>query len=328
MSFDWFEKLLGDYLNKVILWLRDDKKRLTIGILLFVFIILSIIPKVYNLFSKFEYVKTFLIITNFIYTNSDSKNFILSISAIVLLTTLCLIFLILRLSNKTININPEKQPDLWSFYKGSGWSIVEDEKSWNKVLKITNSGYPVILKFGNEWINYKFSFETKVPLEVKPQHRNFTFVVRAKDKTNNVFIQCLPSGKIRPHLFANGVIVVDDVNEIDFLAEYPLDKWFPVSVLVQGDKVSISMMSVSATYKIPSELFAVSSGMVSPVMLLSKVMELNLKKKSDTPEGGVQVPVYVLDLDYEKGTVGFREYGEEMAMFRKIKVELIQPLYR
>ena len=39
-----------------------------------------------------------------------------------------------------------------------------------------------------------------------------------------------------------------------------------------------------------------------------------------------QTPRLAFDLDYEKGTIGFREYREETALFKNIQIELLEPI--
>ncbi|PIU73716.1 hypothetical protein COS78_00940 [Candidatus Shapirobacteria bacterium CG06_land_8_20_14_3_00_40_12] len=211
---------------------------------------------------------------------------------------------------------------------------MEDNTSWNKVLKLTKCEYPAILKYGNDWLNYNFSFETKIPAitdkDFPKEHQNFTFVVRARDKGNGVFFQCKPDGTIRPHLLTNGLFIVDDTNTIKFLAEFPIEKWIPVRIEVNGDNVVINIFSVSATYKIPSARLLLPSNEVRSVMTLDKVLKLTDENKHpDTSKNPTSSePKLAFDLDYEKGTVGFRESGKETAMFRKIKIELLQPIYK
>lgn len=262
---------------------------------------------------------------NTVYQLAKTTEFILGLSLVVALLFGFFLYLNSRMSKKVVEINPETEPNLWSFYKDSGWSIVQDDDSWNKVLKIKNSAYPAILKFGSEWINYVFSFQVKVPSSVEESHQNFSFVVRAKDKANSIFLQCRPGGKIRPHFIADGLFIVDSENEIDFPAEYPLDKWVSVTVTVEGDLITVSMMGVSTEYKIPSKRVTISGGLAKTVMTLKYVLEKELNPSVDWTRTNLSSGVFVLNLDYEKGTVGFRESDKEEALFRKIKVELRQP---
>jgi len=327
MFMGWFEKILGPKLNKVFLWLGENVKRQVISFVFLVLVTLVVSPKIVKTATDTSFSNLFISFVNFTCWAIGTKNYIFILTIALILLTWVFAKIYFRVFKKTIEVNPEKEPGLWSYYKDSGWSLIEDKDCWEKVLKITNCTYPAILKFGDDWIDYCFSFQVKVPSFVPVDRQNFSFVVRARDKANNIFLQCKPDGKIRPHLLAGGIFIIDDKNEIDFLAEYPLDKWFDVKMVVEGDKITIFMMGVSATYKIPSEHYAVSSGMISPTMPLSKIKEFNLGKnnKKMEPSGGVMTSAFMLNLDYEKGTIGFRESGKETALFRKIKIELKHP---
>lgn len=330
MTWNWFDELLGSYIKKLTLWIKDESGRFVFFVLALLILSFIIIPKFLAFLSVIDYPQVAVSSYEFIYKNSNSRGYGLILLGAILILILFMLFLHKKVMKGTIYVNPEKEPELWSFYKGSGWYIVDDIESWNKVLKITNSFYPAVLKFGHEWINYNLYFQVKVPSNVPVGSRNFSVVVRARDKSNNVFLQCNPDGKITPHVIADGIFIVDDKNPIDFLAQYPLDKWFDVSVSVQGDKAVIRNMGLSATYKIPSERFVISAGMTNSVMTLSYVIEKNIKRENSiesTSQGSSGIPVFVLNLDYENGTIGFRESGQEAALFRKIRIELKHPFH-
>lgn len=329
MAVDWFGKILEPKINSVVLWLRDETRRLVISLTLFAILVLVIYPKTTQFILGFSFTAAFENIWHPLYSAVGTRGYIIILSGLFLLLLISLLSTRSRLFRRTILIGPEKEPTLWSFYRGSEWSIVEDKDSWNKVLKITNCHYPAILKFGDGWIDYTFSFQTKVPSDVPKQFQNFSFVVRAKDKTNNIFFQCKPNGIIRPHLVATGVFLIDENNIIDFPAEYPLDKWIDVCTKVYGDTVSISMMGSTAIYRVPSTRYVIARSMIKPVMSLEEANKLNLEKeqaKDAEKQATLQAPSYLLDLDYEKGTIGFREHGLETALFRKIRVTLRNPL--
>mgnify|MGYP001583683032 CR=1 FL=1 len=322
MYLNWLQNILGQYLNKVILWAKDDKKRLVFFLFFAVFIYVVVVPKLIQVLTNYNYWDFVLTASTFIYNNSITKQFVSTLFIIVVILIIIVLRFFLKNYKRVFEINIEKQPELWSYYVGSGWSIVEDEESWNKVLKLTNSPYPAILKFGNEWLNYHLSFQAKIPPTVKKENQNFTFVIRAKDKGNAVFFQCKPDGTITPHFITNGLVIVDETNKIKFLAEFPINKWIPIKVSVKGDEVNISMLGVSAIYKIPSTRLAIPSSEIKGVMTLECANTLT--KQNDNSA----TSKLAFDLDYEKGTIGFREYGEEVALFRKIRIELLQPIYR
>lgn len=328
MEWNWLQNTLGEYLSKLVLWAKDGKTRFVLFVLMALFVFIVIIPKVSQLLANYDYIALATSVWSFIYSNSNTKPFVIALLLVDFLLVLFVLQYLTRSTKRTFEINIGKHPNIWSYYKGSGWSISEDTTSWNKVLKLTNCGYPAILKFGTEWLNYCYSFEAKIPSTVRKGRQNFSFVVRARDKGNNVFFQCKPDGTITPHLVTNGLFIIDKANEIKFLADFSTDKWVPVKVNVKGDQVTITMLGVSATYTIPSTRLVIPSDKVRSDMYLDEALELT---KNSGAENSVatsqQAPKVAFDLDYEKGTVGFRESGEEVALFRKIKVELLQPFY-
>lgn len=328
MNWSWFEKLLGQYINKSILWVKDGKVRFAIAVVCLFFFSVVVLPKLVTILNGINYSHNIANAYIALYKFANTREFGLLLLGILLISCITIYSLYRTITIKSINIRPDKEPDLWSFYEGSGWSIVEDNDSWNKVLKVTNSSYPSILKFGTNWINYDLYFQVKVPSTVLPQHRNFSVVVRAIDKSNNVFLQCKPDGHISPHVITDGIFLVDDINQIEFLAEYPLDKWIDVRVSVKGDYVTISMMGTNASYKIPSGRYVISATTARAVMNLSEVRNVNIRQPGSiesSSSGSSGQPVFVINMEYEKGTIGFREFGTEAALFRKIKVELKKP---
>ena len=332
MDWNWLQKTLGEHLDRLVLWAKDDKRRFILFLIIAVFVIVVLLPRLFQLASSFDYIGLVTSIWIFIYTKSNTKEF----STIMFFAVLLLLFVVKQFLSHSLKrifeIDIEKQPELWSYYKGSGWSIIEDATSWNKVLKLNNCTYPAILKFGNDWLNYNFSFEAKVPTDTEIKNPIFTFAVRAKDKGNCVFFQCRPDGTIRPHLITNGLFIVDEANELKFLAEFPTGKWIPVKVGVKGDNVSIFMLGVSANYKIPSTRLIIPGDKIRGTISLGEALRLTKENEPVEPEksigGNTTTTKLAFDLDYEKGTIGFRESGRETAMFRKIRVELIQPIYK
>lgn len=203
-------------LKQIGLWAKDDRRRFVIVIIAFAFISFVIIPRVSRFLINFDYIGQISSFWESFYSFSNSRESLVLLYGAILIIVLRGVSRTGKNSKRAFDINVEKQSDMWSYYKGSGWSIIEDNESWNKVLKLTNCHYPAILKFGNEWVNYNFSFEAKVPASVLKQHQNFAFVIRARDKGNSVFFQCRPDGTITPHFITNGLLLVDKKTKLNF----------------------------------------------------------------------------------------------------------------
>lgn len=98
-----------------------------------------------------------------------------------------------------------------------------------------------------------------------------------------------------------------------------------MQISVNGSEVTISMLGVTTTYKIPSMRLLLPGSALKAVMTLEETENL---AKENSDKNNSSASHLAFDLDYEKGTIGFREYGDETALFRKIRIELLQPIYK
>lgn len=319
----WVDKILGDKINRSVLWIKESKVRLIFVLFLILIFFVWIIPQVFIITATINIVELFQNSYAYIYGIQNSNLYILCLSIIVL----AILHVLWNKIYKTniVHIHPHKHPYFWSFFRNEiGWSLVTDNQSFYKVLKVSRMWYPTILKFGNDWINYELSFKVKVPKQddTHRQHEHFSFVIRAKDKVNNIFFQCLPSGKIRPHLLINGLFIIDDTNIIESLAEYPIGEWIEVRARIIGNEVQIIMQGVKSTYTIPSESFDVNiNDITSNAINLSRLRDL-ARNISDEESRSHQSTILIA-LDFEKGTIGFRQHGYETALFKQIKVKIL-----
>jgi hypothetical protein len=146
----------------------------------------------------------------------------------------------------------------------------------------------------------------------------------------------------------------------------PKNKWIEVSVIVRTKKVGINIMGMRKEYAIPSFRRYVYANRITPVMEfnqvdgmheeinknISKIEELNneinnlskslegnqqhedpikseIKNKQDEIlkiQNGFANTIVTIGYDFERGTVGFREYGNEHALFKDISVELLDKI--
>jgi hypothetical protein len=214
----------------------------------------------------------------------------------------------------------------WSIPKDAEWVLTNDIEVSGRVLQVTNSSTPGILKEGRNWYDYEIDFYTKILED------NFTILVRAKEKGNAVMLQ-FKTNKLRPHLIVDGIFIVDDKNEQPLQIKIPIKKWIHVLVKVSGDYIDIFLDGSRVSYRIPSGLMRVPIDRVHSPMNLSEIERLEneylimqvMKERAEKETGTKSDPSfwkpYNFIFDFDIGTIGFREAGRENAMFRKIKVK-------
>lgn len=166
------------------------------------------------------------------------------------------------------------------------WKI--EEEAGKNVLSVTNSDDGGFTRIGTHWTNYIFSFDTRII------NKYSSWLVRVKDRYNYLMFQCKVDC-IVPHIRINRVWEVCD--PIDLNNTLMLNTWYTVSIKVRGNIVEIQINDNDVRYTIPST--------TTP----------NLPKLY--VKGNKRV---IFDTDLVSGRVGFREYGSEKALFRKVKV--------
>jgi hypothetical protein len=251
-----------------------------------------------------------------------------------------------------------KPEDYFIVAPESDWNYVDDDDSFGKVLSVTNSGLTGHLKKGDEWCDYILKFKAKII------ESNFSFAIKVADRNNCIFFQCAEK-VIFPHLIMGG-ITVRHYNDMVLPLAIPKNKWIEVSVIVRTKKVGINIMGMRKEYAIPSFRRYVYANRITPVMEfnqvdgmheeinknISKIEELNneinnlskslegnqqhedpikseIKNKQDEIlkiQNGFANTIVTIGYDFERGTVGFREYGNEHALFKDISVELLDKI--
>jgi len=248
---------------------------------------------------------------------------------------------------KTIKIKIKKNSKVEDYFivpPGSDWSLIPDEKSLENVLSVTNSGLTGHLIKGNEWHNYNLSFKVKII------NSNFTFAVRTIDKNNCIFFQC-GNTSINPHLVVSGIFIRNFKN-MTIPIEIPKHTWVNVSALVEGNKVIISINGVKREFDIPrgpwfieKDNLKVVLEYVDIVRASKEALGLNdyirnqsgiisdednlddIARKLSANMAKVKLEKYhIFNYDFDRGTIGFRESWPEHALYRDIKVELLDKI--
>jgi hypothetical protein len=170
-------------------------------------------------------------------------------------------------------------------YDGAWRVIREDDKH---TLVVTNSEIGGIAQPCRLWTDYTCEFETKIAKS------NTSWVVRAKDTSTYVMLQC-ETGRIYPHFRVNGTWTNLDWtrrNPVPLPVTLPLDTWFGVRIEVKDFHVMVTLIVDGKEI--------VVSAMTNPLL-----------KPPIAP------------IEYAIGSVGFRESGNECAYFRRISVKKI-----
>lgn len=234
-----------------------------------------------------------------------------------------------------------KVEDYFVVPPGADWSLVPDDDTLGNVLSVTRSGLTGHLIKGNDWCNYHLTFKTKIIFD------NFTFAIRVIDKNNCIFFQC-GKRQIFPHLIMGG-IAIRHFKDIDLPFDIPKEKWVDVSVLVKGEKVVIKIMGIEREFDIPHGPWFIEKGNLS-FTLEYKVVEEDTRKalitdniyKEVSKEEGIEEIVrkismgilekikldnyHTFNFDYYRGTIGFRQSENEHALFKDIKVKLLDKI--
>lgn len=330
---DLFGKAVGQQLNELARWVRDSRIRI-IGFIIFLGIVTAILRKVDALitwgFSKL----------------GSGANYIGALLARISLTDaieLTALFGIIWYLGKAAAKKKRYQVDLkrgisqWSIQPDTQWAITKDEDVPGKVLSVTKSGYPGLLKHGLNWYDYTLSFQAKIIDNRNKQaheheHKeppNFTFVVRAKDRLNSVFFQCRED-MIRPHLISDGIFVIDEESRYQLPFRIPISEWVNVRVKVGGDFVDIYIEKERFTYRIPTGLYGIPISKVSRTMYLKNIQnEHDQSIRAEAPRSRLpeedqktQTPEnrHFFSFEFDRGTIGFREDKYEQALFRNIQI--------
>ncbi len=180
--------------------------------------------------------------------------------------------------------------DRWEFY--GDWRCERDEDDY--ILSVTNSGEGGIVKHCRLWNDYIFEFETKIV------HSNTTWVIRARDILNYVMLQC-GRAEIIPYFKVNGFWLT--LPSVPLLTTLPLNEWFAVRIKVSGIKILVQVTINGQKHTL------LDQELLRPGIFQGEVRTLE----------GDEKPTNIA-VSYPLGSVGFREYGDERAYFRNVRV--------
>lgn len=169
----------------------------------------------------------------------------------------------------------------------------------DKCFRITQSFSGFIFSKCLSWTNYKVVFQFKI------LNKCVGVIVRADDLSNFVMLQIGDKG-IAPHVRTNGAFVRYDLPELIYDQNHSLDRWYICGITVDGLEVQVSLEDgenelFNRTWTIPREV------------LLRTIDENGRESLSQFK--------YPVNFDY--GTIGFRNDRDESAIVKNLLVEKI-----
>lgn len=334
-------------LKNLILWAKESYLR---TLLVFLTLLIIGIPLIQYLQNEVKKIPTLLLsVSNTVVTFANNN---LSIpDYFFLITIIALFFIILVIykkleKTKIITDSFNRQLNGWAIPLGSGWTIQPCTDALGYMLSVTNSIFPGILKEAFGWYDYEITFLTKINSKVKAGRQNFSVIVRSENNFNGVMLQ-VTSTHLRPHLLYNGTYILDTEKDEQLPTVLPSSVWIPVKILVVGNNIDLWIYNHKLNYKIPTKIYDVENTLLTSGQTLTinkleeskrkienrwmKLVEINkmpssqnkfseqdklVKDLTDNPSSKVL-------LEFQKGSVGFREWGEEHAYFRNLKVKKI-----
>ncbi len=184
------------------------------------------------------------------------------------------------------------QPQNWEYY--GDWLVMPGTDG--NILQVSNSDAGGISAKCKAWINYTFSFDTQI---IK---HNSSWIVRAIDVFSYVMLQC-ETDKLRVHYRLQGNWVVVEVSNLPF--NIALRDWFHVEIEVKGVRLRAKITYQNKVYTVLDSTLL--QPRVLPIVPVSNGRDGSITKLSWA-------------CSYPHGSVGFRQFGDETAHFKSVKV--------
>lgn len=343
-----FSTLFSKVLNNIILWAKESIWRsFLILILVFIFLV-PLVGYLQSLVRNFPYITTFNLFITFLKNNLSIKDYLF------ILIFLFILYLIKKqdkelLKTRVIKENFEKGLNGWNIPLGTGWTIQDCDDSLGKMLNVTHSPYPGVLKDTYSWYDYEISFQVKFDKSTSKEKRKFAVVVRSENNFNGIMLQ-FSENEFRPHLLYNGTYILDEIENLPTILK--IDVWIPISLFVKGSNIDIYIYNYKIQYKIPMKAYTIDSKLLSSkeTIKLSNIElkhneikdriarwitlynkgeatkdPIEKKKLSDESDSIFKniPPTSRILFEYQKGSIGFRESDTESAYFKNLIVKKI-----
>lgn len=180
----------------------------------------------------------------------------------------------------------------WEYY---GDRRVMRESNFN-ILQVSNSDAGGISTQCKTWVNYTFSFDTQI---IK---HNSSWLIRATDVFSYVMLQCKPD-QIIPHYRIQGNWMILEPVPLPFFILY--NEWFHVDIEVRDIRVVVKITYANKTHVV------LNMNLLEPKVL--PIIPVVIGSNNET--GKIK-----WSCSYPYGSVGFRQYGDEVAHFKRVRV--------
>lgn len=331
--------LTSKIVKRIVFWAGESYFWTIIVLLIFFIFIVPLVGSLQDLVKKIPYENYLGGFAFYIYLNFRPLDYILTVTTVIF----AILFFFVRrrlLKISEIKENFSKGLNKWSMTIGSGWTIQDCTDRNGRMLSVTNSSLPGTLKSAYGWYDYEISFQAKI--DSTSANPNIGIVVRSESNFNGILLQ-ITKTHFRPHFLSNGTFILDNKNIEQLPTVLTTDTWIDVRLTVEGNDIEIYIYNYKLNYKIRSLTYKVDNIRIGIDTNLQDIESDNIaieaeesnwyeefNKVAKLPAGErseayrklpVVRPYTTIMLDYQKGSVGFRESGSEHTYFRKLSVK-------
>lgn len=342
-----FSKLASKFFQNVYLWANESYLRTFLVLFIFFVFGLPLVEYLQELVRTIPYYQIGQDIFKFFYNNFSLSDYIVSI--LFILTAVFLLKIYSEFQKMYVIFeNFDDDLSRWSVPLNSVWTIQKCIDGLGKMLSVTNSFYPGILKETFSWYDYEIRFQVRLSKDTPVQLQLFSLVIRSENSLNGILLQ-ITSNHFNPHLLYNGTYILDKNSFQQLPTILPVEEWIMVRVIVKGNNVDILFAGYRIQYKIPTKVLNVESGVLYSGVDLTELEERHKKIEvsketiskyineinaaDESKKAGLisdldaylkEVPSFSsITLEYQKGSIGFRQSNQEHAYFRYLRVKKI-----
>ena len=219
-----------------------------------------------------------------------------SIITIIVLVISTIIIIFIKAKDKDFYFESLDKPGNDKNWVGRGnFKFVRNEKCY----EITNSNIGYIFPKISNWDDYSFQFKFKIV------NKTIGWIIRAVNLSNYVMLQCDFNG-INPHIRIDGewIIFKKEDTGMVFKKELDLDTWYNARIICEKRNIRVVINQNDRVFfdrhwKIPEGLVA------------------TYKNKE---KGGQEFNIFK-NIDFDFGSIGFRNHGDETAFVKEVLIE-------
>lgn len=211
--------------------------------------------------------------------------------------TASLIFIIYqRTKEKDLHLISLNKPGQEADWVGRGtFKYIRNENAF----EITNSSVGFIYPKTSLWDDYYFECDFKI------LKMSLGLIFRAQNLSNCVMIQIFDK-RIKSHLRINGewIVYVDEQTS----ANLNNDKWYKAQVFCEKRKIRLKILDGHKS-------------LIDRHITIPDNMAVVVKHESSKEGGEQEVIKQIINVDFDFGSFGLRNYGQESALVKNIYVE-------